>query len=340
MNEQAKVGLVVLVAGALLVMGIFAIANLHLSGKYSDYKVYFKFAGGLEPGAPVRFGGLKVGRVSAVRVDPQDSTRIEVRLEVKADTPVRADSQAAISQLGMLGENYVEIKPGKGAPLSSGSIVPSVETQDLAELMRKMNVLAEQAQPLVADLHKNLNQISVQADKLLVQLQDVTAEPNRQHLASVLKETDEMLGRTGPKIDHIAANLEDTSASLKPLMADLRTTNAKLETLLNNANGMVGENREKIRASLAELEKTLVSTRAMVDQLQNTLTYNNENLDAMFANFREVSENLREFSDTLRQRPYSLVRVKPLPDRQPPGGSSKQRKTQVAKTRPVQQAAH
>src|SRR5882672_7338555 len=113
MNEQAKVGIVVIVAAVFLVAAAFFIANLHFGGVYNHYHSFFKFAGGLEEGAPVRFAGLKVGRVNKVEVDPSDRTRIVVQIEVKADTPVGTDSVAKVTQLTMLSENYVELTPGK-----------------------------------------------------------------------------------------------------------------------------------------------------------------------------------------------------------------------------------
>src|ERR1035438_9496074 len=156
MNEQAKVGLVVLVSVILLTMAGFAIANMHFGGQYTHYHTYFKFGGGLEIGAPVRFAGLKVGRVNDVRVDPHDKTRVEVMLEVAGGTPVRADSLAQVTQLTMLSENYVEITPGKQTtPLPEGSVVPSAETQTLNSLIVKMSGMADQAQPLIADLHRS-----------------------------------------------------------------------------------------------------------------------------------------------------------------------------------------
>src|SRR5258708_3277067 len=158
MNEQSKVGLVVLIAAILMIAAAFAIANLHF-GAVTPYKAYFKFAGGLEIGAPVRFAGLKVGRVSAVTVDTQDPTRVVVQLEVTGGTPVGSDSQAAVTQLTMLSENYVEITPGKDVkPLPANSVIPSNETQSLNALIAKMSAMADRAQPLIDDLHKNLNQ--------------------------------------------------------------------------------------------------------------------------------------------------------------------------------------
>jgi len=321
MNEQAKVGLVVLIAGAILLAGIFYMTNLGLGSKYAAYKAHFKFAGGLEPGAPVRFAGLKVGRVKSVRVSPQDPGRIEIELQVNQDTPVRSDSSASLSQLGLLGENYVEIQPGtsSGTRLASGSTIPSVETADLAALMRRMNALAEQAQPLIADLHKSLNQISVQADAVLGNLREVTGQTNRAHLAGIIRQTDEMLAKNSPKIETIATNLQNASGKLDPLMADLRTTSAKLDKLIAELNSTVTENRPDLKAAIAELSKTLVVAREMVGQLNTTLTSNSENLDATMENMRSTSQNLRELSDTLKQRPYSLVRIRPKPDRQVPG---------------------
>src|SRR6266705_3589868 len=127
MNEQAKVGVVVIVAAILLTAAGFAIANMHFGGVYNTYHAYFKFAGGLEVGAPVRFAGLKVGRVNDVHVDPKDKTRIEILMEVAGGTPVAADSMAQVTQLTMLSENYVEITPGKQTtPLPNGATVPSM----------------------------------------------------------------------------------------------------------------------------------------------------------------------------------------------------------------------
>ncbi len=62
-REQAMVGLFVLVAGAVLVATVIALTGAFGSAG-ATYRAYFPFAGGLEPGATVRYaGGPKVGRV-------------------------------------------------------------------------------------------------------------------------------------------------------------------------------------------------------------------------------------------------------------------------------------
>jgi phospholipid/cholesterol/gamma-HCH transport system substrate-binding protein len=319
MNEQAKVGLIVLVTVVLLTAAGFAIANMHFGGEYSQYHAFFKFAGGLEAGAPVRFAGLKVGRVSDVHVDPKDKTRIEVLVEVAGGTPVGADSSAQVTQLTMLSENYVEITPGKQTtPLPNGSTIPSVETQTLNTLITKMSGLADSAQPLIADLHKNLNDISARADKLLANLQEVTGEKNQQHLASLLSESDAMLKDNRPKLDATMTNLQGASASIQPLVGDLREATAKLQKVMDTANGMLDEDRDKIKGSIDELQKTLSTARATIEQLQSIMTANGDNLDVMLDNFRQVSDNFRMFTDTVKRQPSSLIWKDTHPDRKPP----------------------
>src|SRR6266487_5919921 len=106
-REQVWVGLFVLAAAPLLIGTVLSVVGTFSRGNI-PHRAYFKFAGGLEPGAAVRFGGMKAGSVQAVRVDPDDSTRIEVDFNVARDIPLKADSVAKIASLGALGDNYVE----------------------------------------------------------------------------------------------------------------------------------------------------------------------------------------------------------------------------------------
>ena len=48
------------------------------------------------------------------------------------------------------------------------------------------------------------------------------------------------------------------------------------------------------------------------------LEANRNDIDTMLESFRRSSENLREFTDTIKQQPYSLVRVKAKPERKVP----------------------
>src|SRR5208282_650339 len=112
-NEEIKVGVVVVMAALLFLVALVFVGGVNLLRKKRiEYTTYFKFAGGLEPGSLVRFAGFKAGTIKSASLDPQDSTRVRIILQVNEGTPVRTNSKARISSLGFLGENYLEISPG------------------------------------------------------------------------------------------------------------------------------------------------------------------------------------------------------------------------------------
>jgi ABC-type transporter Mla subunit MlaD len=78
MSRELRVGGFVL-ASALIFLGTFLyVANVQLRGVRIPYKTYFKYAGGVDTGSPVRFGGMKAGAITAVHPWREDPTKIEV----------------------------------------------------------------------------------------------------------------------------------------------------------------------------------------------------------------------------------------------------------------------
>src|SRR5258708_16704536 len=142
-REQAMVGLFVLVAGAVLVATVFALTGA-FGGTAATYRAYFPFAGGLEPGATVRYaGGPKVGLVDSVQLDPQNPSRLDVVFSVQADLPVTVDSNVKIMSMSPLGDNHLEILPGSAqAPrATSGSLLQSQKNVDFNALTAQLNDL-------------------------------------------------------------------------------------------------------------------------------------------------------------------------------------------------------
>src|ERR1700677_1420187 len=111
-REDALVGLFVLVAAGLLVVTVVLLSGVGGGGDI-PYRAYFKNAGGLSPGAEVRYaGGPAVGRVQKVASDPQDPTRMEIDFSIEPSVPVKTDSVAQITSVSPLGDNFLGIIPG------------------------------------------------------------------------------------------------------------------------------------------------------------------------------------------------------------------------------------
>ena len=305
-REQALVGLFVLAAAGVLVATVFA-----LSGAFgvtaATYRAYFPFAGGLEPGATVRYaGGPKVGRVEKLQLDPKDSKRIEITFSVKSGLPVKTDSHVKIMSLSPLGDNHLEIVPGsdKATLAAAGSILPSDPYVDFNAITAKINDLAPQAQ----DLLKTLNDRASEVKVTLARVNDLLNDSNRANLAATLSETRGMIAENRSAVKSTVQNLNSATQKLEPLLQDLRTTSTQANETLNHVDSLIGENRADIRQAVIELRQSLATVTDLTGRLDQTLDVNSDNIDELLENLRHVSQNLKEFTNTIKTRPYTLIR--------------------------------
>ena len=306
-REQALVGLFVLVAAAVLVATVFALTGA-FGGTAATYRAYFSFAGGLEPGASVRYaGGPKVGRVEKLQLDPKDSSRIEITFSVKSGLPVKADSRVKIMSLSPLGDNHLEIVPGseKSALAATGTILPSDPYVDFNALTAKINDIAPQAQQLL----KTLNDRATEVQVTLARVDDLLNDANRANLAGTLAETRGMLAENRGPIKTAVQNLSSASQRLEPLLQDLRETSAQANKTLDHVDSLIGENRADVRQAVIDLRRSLATVTSLAGRLDQTLDVNSENIDELLENLRHVSQNLKEFTNTIKTRPYTLIRA-------------------------------
>ncbi|MGH9792526.1 MAG: MlaD family protein [Candidatus Acidiferrales bacterium] len=319
-KEQAMVGLFVLVAAGLLIGTVFALSGV--MGKDSNtYRASFKFAGGLEPGAVVRYvGGPKVGRVEQLRIDEEDPSKIEITFSIDKDVPVKTDSKAKIFFLGALAENYLEIAAGapeaKLAP--SGSELPTEEFTSLADIATKINALGPEAERLLMNLNSRVEELQ----QTVARVNDLINATNRANIAASLASTRGMLEENRPIVKRTLSNVEEVSAKAKPLIDDLRATITEAQKAIKNADALIAENRPDIEAAIGDLRKALNSASSALDQVDRTMNYNAENIDEMLENVRHTTENLKQFTDIIKTRPSSLIRSSGPPERKP-GGPTK-----------------
>jgi phospholipid/cholesterol/gamma-HCH transport system substrate-binding protein len=322
-QEEVKVGVVVVVAGVVFLTALVFVggANL-LRKKKATYITYFRFAGGLEPGSFVRFGGLKVGSVRGAEIDPGDSTRIRVQLQVNAETPIRTNSRARISTLGFLGENYVEISAGTrdAALLAPGREIPALEIVQLADVFNNVNNVTVNANRLVNDLDDKFMVLAANANELVKNLNAVTNPENRQHIDATLRNLDAILSDSRPKLSQTLDHLQMASGKLSPAIDSANAAIVRANTLVGNMNGLVQENRQEIHQVLLRLGDSLVDLRQLLAEIDDLVVNNRANVDETLENIRVSSQNLKQFTGTIKQRPFSLLRVKAERDRVPPAG--------------------
>jgi phospholipid/cholesterol/gamma-HCH transport system substrate-binding protein len=117
------------------------LGNVSLRSGYT-IAVDFEYIGTLQPGAPIKVSGIKVGKVEDVELkggalDAAIGKRVQVRvtawIEDRVRDAIRSDAEFFINTAGVLGEQYLEIVPGKDwerPPIAPGAIIHDARVHD------------------------------------------------------------------------------------------------------------------------------------------------------------------------------------------------------------------
>ena len=306
MTTEAKVGAFVLACASVLALTIVHLVNAQLNGHTVPYRTYLRYAGGIEPGGQVLFGGISVGKITAVRPSSSDPTKIEILLDVKENTPLNEKSVAKLGLVSVMSGAALSITTGTNDArrLPAGSIIASQEAASLDEITDKMATAADNANGLITEVRGELGGISGDARTLLANLNTVAGKANQQKIQAVLDNVNAMLAIDRPKIDH--------------LTDELNALSQHADETIQNVNGTVNDLREPIRNDLANLQSTLLQAKQLLGDMQVLVRANDYKIDDTIEHLRTATENLDELTDSVKQRPWSLVRIKQPEDRKVP----------------------
>lgn len=317
-NVEAKVGLFVLVCAFILGVTVYFVSNSEFGQKQVPYKMYLRYAGGLETGTQVLFGGMEVGKVTGLRPDPADPTRIEISLHVRQGTPLNARSLAKLESTSLMSSPVVSITTGsKEAPrLPAGAVIRSQETISMDEMERKVVALADSAQSTLASVQTDVNRLTGEAETLLVNLNTLTGKTNQQHIAGILSNADTMVAQLSSKIPPTMDNVYATVSNINATVSNVNAT-------VTNANGTITALREPVQADLNELRRTLEETHNLLGSLQALLLANDQNISDSLENIRMATDNLNDLTQSVKERPWSLVRIRQPEERKVTQGQIK-----------------
>jgi len=319
-NTEAKVGTFVIVCSILLGVTVYYVGNQQWGRHSTPYKTYLRYAGGVSVGSEVHFGGISAGRVTAVRSWNQDPTKIEILLEVKDGTPVNEKSVAKLGSVSLMSSPALSITTGaQGAqPLRAGQVIPSEETVSLDDMTRKLSGIADNAADLITQVQGELKGISGQAQTLLANLNDATGPTNRKQLAEILQQVNAMVAQQSPKIDRITDQVllvsQDADSTIKKIGPLVDHTDA----VVANVNSTIDQLRDPIREDLAQLKSTMEQAKSLIGSIQAVVRGNDDNIHETIENLRVMTENMDQLTDQVKQRPWSLVRIRQPKDRQVP----------------------
>lgn len=311
--REGSVGLLVLLGIGIIGGLFFWLRGVTFGERKYNVLIEFPNVNGLQPGAPVRFRGVNVGKIS--NVNPR-SNGVEVEVEISpADLVIPRDVLVEANQSGIISEVSIDITPQDQIKTGEVAALPldpkcdrslivcngsqlqgqiGISTDEfIRSSTRFLNVYSNE------QLYNNINAAAKNASIAAAEVSNLTRE-----LASLTKVTRQQVSGFSATTNSIQKAANQLTTTTDKTATQFRSTAADVSRLVNNLDSLVSSNRSSLVTSLNNLAQTSQQLRTTVNSLTPTINRVNQgqliqNLETLTANAAQASANLRDVSKAL-----------------------------------------
>lgn len=295
MREEVKAGITIILSLLVLSAFVILVGGSRFYEKFDSYYIEVMNAAGLETGAQVRLGGLKVGRILDIRPPKGPGGKITIEVGIKRGTTLYEGTKAIISQVGFVGDIYLLLAIDKttNKEIDPKKPIPAEEQIQLGEVMGKVM--------------GKVNGISQSVESLIKDVNKIFSQKNIEGIESLVENTNKSIVSGSSSIEKIAASLKGTSD--------------KLNSVLNEVEGLVKDNKGEITVlikktredldkagdMLKAIEQTAKSLDKTSRSVDNAINSQSQNLDNLFNTMTRATDDLQDVLQEIKNKPWSIV---------------------------------
>ena len=298
--NYAAVGAFVLVVTLVAALFVYWYTDTREHRHYNRYEVYFDgTVSGLERGSPVRYLGVGVGRVVDMRIDPRDSSRVMVIVDIDASTPISDMTIAELSLQGVTGLLYIDLlrqRIGRPRP----PLVSSYEYPVIRAGPSRLQAFLQSLPDLVAAA----GDLVQRADRLL-------SDDNVSAFSSALG-----------NINRASLGLPQTLRDLNALLGDLRAATAQVGASARDLRGVIDTAAPDVEVAIQRLRSVADNLASATDLVNKIIADNRQDirsfardglpeLERFLREGRAAAEEIRALSSSLRDNPSQLIYQQP-----------------------------
>jgi phospholipid/cholesterol/gamma-HCH transport system substrate-binding protein len=275
-TREVKVGVMVVVAIAVLYFGLNFLKGISVFTPVSYYYGTYENLGGLIPSTPVYVKGFKVGQVEKINYDFSKKESFVVKISVSKDIKLPKGTKIELYDDGLMG--------GKAVQLIYAPITPSQAIYQPGDTIESTVGVGLMAQ-LSGNLLPKIESISVQADSLIRSVRVLVENKN--------------LNKSIASIEHTTADLAVSSSQLKKMMSnDVPRILGDVSVITSDFKQISG-NLKKIdyAATFASINHTISTLSLITDKINSSegtigMLLNNKDLYINLSNAASSSDKL------------------------------------------------
>lgn len=295
----------VLIGAFTLVVAVFLLMFALWAAKYSSDKSWQEYdvifdepVTGLTEGSSVQYNGIAVGTVEDLKLAPKDPRRVIARLKLEADTPVKVDTRAKMSQAGLTGSPFIQLTGGSPT-------APALRPRDRNDI------------PVIQTEPSALQNIADTANRLVERLDKVLSEENVKRIANTLAHLESMTSAVADQREDLRALIINARQASEQLTATLKTTNGAVQDLDRELIQKLPPLMDKLESTLAKLDAAAGGADAIVNENRAAISHFTHNglnqVGPTLDELRGLIRDLRVVTDRLEGGPagYLLGRDAP-----------------------------
>ena len=333
--HEVKVGVFVAAGLAILALFILVLTGIAVTGGEDEYRVRFRNVAGLENGSLVALGGLKVGRVEGVGIAKADASMMEASIRVKRGTPIRQDSKAEVTSVGITGSMYLSFTLGtpKAPLLKPGAVIRGIEAASFQEVINEARGAAEKvnkilgglgetvesvandAKGLMNDVRSQAGKVIATTDRVLARAESILSARNEQNINRFLEAVARVSDRLEKNIEPMVTEVNQTLRRARESLREVDRTAQAYSGLAGQASTLVSDLQKRIEPLDRLLQKEVSETgealrgeiRGVGNQARQTLREGGKDFGSALGAIEGVSKKVLEFFETNRRELRTIV---------------------------------
>jgi phospholipid/cholesterol/gamma-HCH transport system substrate-binding protein len=264
-TNEFLVGLVVLVALAVIVAGALWLSETRLGATEDLAAARFRTVGGLKVGAPVTLRGVRVGRVESIRLADDGWVETDMKLYEGVEIPKRPAAVAASASL--FGEWALTVTsmddpqddPNIRVMLAEadkpGPVWPGATLPDIGQL-------TAQASRIATDIASLTDRVGQAFDSATV----LEMRQSIQDFSRVVGQLNAFTRRTTTRLDMVTGDVQNASSALASASRDARTLMGRIDSA--TADGQIQSILNNARSASGNLDSTTQDVQALIAQIR------------------------------------------------------------------------
>lgn len=307
-SKDAIIGLVVIVAVAILVWGVNFLKGFNMLASENVYYAKYNRVDGLKNTSPVTLRGFKIGQVRSINFNNTTANYLIVEFSISNEFSLSKNTEARIVSSDIMGTKEIRLIPGESSKIlqSLDTLNGSIEGDLKEQVSMQMLPLKRKAENLMSSV-----------DSVLAVIQYVFNKENRENISKGFSSFNRALmqmEKTAETLNSIITNkkvhMENIITNVDSITYNIKENNENLSRILTNFSSISNSlAKSDIANTINQIEQTLEQSNKILAKINSGKGSMGQliNNDTLYMNLEAASNSLTNLLIDVKNNPKKYI---------------------------------